>query len=169
MLYPWRFDPYSSANMVQDSPNPRGIMGSKASGEPSLLLTTSILYAIRHALMAAHKEIFPSETPTTAAAPGSPRGPLDLAQGTQAGADNVQIGAKGKELSASGSNDDYFVFSAPATTARLKTVSLLKKHDCIFVLDDTGGLGHTIELLEQNDVVSCQSLVNGSDSRLWNI
>ena len=42
---------------LQDSPNTRGVMGSKASGEPSLLLSVSILHALRAAVKAARKEV----------------------------------------------------------------------------------------------------------------
>ncbi len=42
---------------LQDSPNRRGVMGSKASGEPSLLLSVSILHALRAAVKAARQEV----------------------------------------------------------------------------------------------------------------
>ena len=42
---------------LQDSPNTRGVMGSKASGEPSLLLSVSVLHALRAAVKAARKEV----------------------------------------------------------------------------------------------------------------
>lgn len=37
---------------AQDSPNRRGVMSSKACGEPALLLSTSILHALRMAVRA---------------------------------------------------------------------------------------------------------------------
>lgn len=42
---------------MQDSPNPKGVLSSKASGEPSLLLTTSVLYALRQAVLAARSDL----------------------------------------------------------------------------------------------------------------
>ena len=49
--------PILNAMPVQDSPNTRGVMGSKASGEPSLLLSVSVLHALRAAVKAARKEV----------------------------------------------------------------------------------------------------------------
>ncbi|BDA47143.1 Xanthine dehydrogenase/oxidase [Coccomyxa sp. Obi] len=46
-----------NATFLKDSPNLRGIMGSKASGEPSLLLSVSILHAMRTAVKAARAEL----------------------------------------------------------------------------------------------------------------
>ena len=45
---------FKSSGLEQDSPNPRAVVGSKAVGEPSLLLSTTVLYAIRHAVCHAH-------------------------------------------------------------------------------------------------------------------
>ncbi|EIE21740.1 molybdenum cofactor-binding domain-containing protein [Coccomyxa subellipsoidea C-169] len=46
-----------NATFIKDSPNERGIMGSKASGEPALLLSVSILHAMRMAVGAARAEL----------------------------------------------------------------------------------------------------------------
>ena len=46
-----------NATPLQDSPNTRGVMGSKASGEPSLLLSVSVLHALRAAVKAARREV----------------------------------------------------------------------------------------------------------------
>lgn len=46
-----------NAMRLQDSPNTRGVMGSKASGEPSLLLSVSVLHALRAAVKAARREV----------------------------------------------------------------------------------------------------------------
>jgi len=48
---------------AQDSPNERGVMGSKASGEPSLLLSVSILHAMRSAVQAARAELAAAKAP----------------------------------------------------------------------------------------------------------
>lgn len=48
---------------AQDSPNERGVMGSKASGEPSLLLSVSILHAMRGAVQAARAELAAAKAP----------------------------------------------------------------------------------------------------------
>ena len=53
---------------AQDSPNPRGVMGSKASGEPSLLLSTSVIHAVRHACQAARATLAPAVAPEHRAA-----------------------------------------------------------------------------------------------------
>ena len=41
---------------MQDSPNRRGVLGSKACGEPSLLLAVSVLHALRMAANAARSD-----------------------------------------------------------------------------------------------------------------
>jgi xanthine dehydrogenase molybdopterin-binding subunit B len=43
--------------LAQDSPNPRGIMSSKASGEPSLMLSAGVLAALQNAVTAARTEV----------------------------------------------------------------------------------------------------------------
>ena len=54
--------------MLQDSPNPKGVLGSKASGEPCLLLSTSVLHALRHATQAAQAALMPPVAPEHRAA-----------------------------------------------------------------------------------------------------
>ena len=59
---------------MQDSPNRRGIMGSKACGEPSLLLAVSVLHAFRMAANAARSDLARCNavlSPVLAAAPAS--------------------------------------------------------------------------------------------------
>lgn len=41
---------------VENKPNPLGILGSKATGEPPLILSNSVLFAIRDAIDASRKE-----------------------------------------------------------------------------------------------------------------
>ena len=45
------------ARVPQDSPNPRGVMSSKASGEPSLMMSTSVLTALQNAVAAGRREV----------------------------------------------------------------------------------------------------------------
>lgn len=45
------------ASVPQDSPNPRGVMSSKASGEPSLMMSTSVLTALQNAVAAGRREV----------------------------------------------------------------------------------------------------------------
>lgn len=45
------------ACVPQDSPNPRGVMSSKASGEPSLMMSTSVLTALQNAVAAGRREV----------------------------------------------------------------------------------------------------------------
>ena len=84
-------------------------MGSKASGEPSLLLTTSVLYALRHAAEAARDGLAALQLP--------------LADSS------TQVQDKdGSQEAACGSSDlgnrdaKYMAFSAPATVVKLKQV-----------------------------------------------
>lgn len=46
---------------AQDSPNPRGIMSSKASGEPCLMLSAGVLAALQNAVAAARAEVSGTE------------------------------------------------------------------------------------------------------------
>ena len=73
-------------------------MSSKASGEPTLLLSTSILYALRHAVLAAHAELQASEQPVNGL--------------------STKKDAEGNNIS----GNDFFVLAAPATTIKLKQV-----------------------------------------------
>ena len=78
-------------------------MSSKASGEPTLLLSTSILYALLHALLAARSELQASEQPVNGLSPKK------VAEGND---------LSGNDLS----GNDFFVLAAPATTIKLKQV-----------------------------------------------
>ena len=42
---------------IQDSPNPRGILSSKASGEPSLMMSMGVLSALQQAAAAARRDL----------------------------------------------------------------------------------------------------------------
>ena len=44
---------------LQDSPNPEGIMSSKASGEPCLMLSAGVLAALQNAVADARSELAP--------------------------------------------------------------------------------------------------------------
>lgn len=47
--------------VVQDSPNPKGIMSSKASGEPCLMVSSGVLAALQNAVAAARAEVTGTE------------------------------------------------------------------------------------------------------------
>jgi len=95
--------------LVQDSPNPRGVLGSKASGEPSLLLTTSILYALRSAVVSARETLAADsrQSPHPSSAPA----PVPMLEEFTAG---------GTSLAGPTAGRDFFVLAAPATTVKLK-------------------------------------------------
>ena len=42
---------------AQDSPNPRGILSSKASGEPSLMMSMGVLSALQQAAATARRDL----------------------------------------------------------------------------------------------------------------
>ncbi|RMZ95764.1 indole-3-acetaldehyde oxidase-like [Brachionus plicatilis] len=44
-------------NFVNNNPNPVGVLGSKAIGEPPLCLTPSVAFAVKRAIEAARKEL----------------------------------------------------------------------------------------------------------------
>ena len=43
-------------SFLENKPNPVGVLGSKATGEPPLLLSNSILLAIKHAIASSRSE-----------------------------------------------------------------------------------------------------------------
>lgn len=84
-------------------------MGSKASGEPSLLLTTSVLYALRHAAEAARDALAALQLPLADSSTQvqNKHGSQEAARGLS---DSTNRDAK------------YLAFSAPATVVKLKQV-----------------------------------------------
>ncbi len=60
-----------NVTFLKNSPNIRSVMSSKASGEPSMMLSMSVLYALRRAVLAAKNSISEAATSCGAAA-GSP-------------------------------------------------------------------------------------------------
>ncbi|XP_052797561.1 xanthine dehydrogenase/oxidase-like isoform X2 [Mya arenaria] len=66
----WEYKPPSSkdipvdfrVNLVKKNPNPAGILGAKAVGEPPLCMSCSALFAIKHAIQAARKDIGKDDT-----------------------------------------------------------------------------------------------------------
>ena len=100
---------------VQDSPNPKGVMSSKASGEPSLLLSTSVLYALRHAIVAARKGIQASDR----------HGILQEGEAYASSIDST--GLSNAECSKGGNS--FFVLAAPATTVKIKQVGFLSSQN----------------------------------------
>ncbi|KAK9807521.1 hypothetical protein WJX72_001412 [[Myrmecia] bisecta] len=81
-----------NVTFLEDSPNPRGVLGAKATGEPSLLLCASIIEAFRGAIAAARRDLRRA-----------------MGDGTAESASSGKT--KGGE---------YVAFNAPATTAKLK-------------------------------------------------
>lgn len=59
-----------NVTFLKDSPNIRSVMSSKASGEPSMMLSMSVLYALRRAVLAAKNSI--SEAAANSPAPLQP-------------------------------------------------------------------------------------------------
>jgi hypothetical protein len=76
---------------LQDSPNLRGIMSSKACGEPSLLLSVSVLHAMRMAVKAGRAEI--DSGGFGAAKPISPRVVVPKAI-AEAGSRRIDVGMR---------------------------------------------------------------------------
>ena len=86
-------------------------MSSKASGEPSLLLSTSVLYALRHAVVAARKCLQAQKS-----------GKLTAAE-EQLADWSSSIDCTGtSKAETSGKGGDFFVLAAPATTVKIKQV-----------------------------------------------
>ena len=85
-----------NVTFLKDSPNIRSVMSSKASGEPSMMLSMSVLYALRRAVLAAKNSISGAATSCGAAA-GSPALPQTLKQGSSTGTvsdDDESVGSK---------------------------------------------------------------------------
>jgi hypothetical protein len=104
-LIPQQFD----VKFLSDAPNPRGILSSKASGEPALMASTSALMALQAAAGAAASEVA-----------GLARVPQQQQQQQEASlaaaADSCDVGAAG----GSGRVVGWCVLSAPATPQKLK-------------------------------------------------
>lgn len=136
--YGWRFWTWAPF-LLQDSPNKKGVMGSKASGEPSLLLTTSVLYALRNAVKAA-RESFKALQSTSRpnvdltlrdSAPGNSSSDEENSpQRSHLEHTNSAELVDGLDTRCNDGFDkeEYFQFEAPATTVRLKQVSLPAMH-----------------------------------------
>ena len=85
-------------------------MSSKASGEPSLLLSTSVLYALRHAVVAARKSLQAADL----------NGSLQEQEAFSSSIDST--GLSTAECSKGGNS--FFVLAAPATTVKIKQVGI---------------------------------------------
>jgi hypothetical protein len=88
-LIPQRF----AVSFLADAPNPVGIAGSKASGEPALMTSTSALMALQQAAAAAAAEV-----------------------------EAMQLGGGCDGGSGGGGEGGFRVLAAPATPERLKSV-----------------------------------------------
>jgi hypothetical protein len=92
-LIPQRF----TVSFLSEAPNPVGIAGSKASGEPALMTATSALLALQQAAAAAAAEV----------------------EGWAGGGSGVVWGVYGQRMVGDGG---FKVLTAPATPQRLKGV-----------------------------------------------
>jgi hypothetical protein len=57
-----RVRPVAQTTFLPDHPNPAGVLGSKATGEPSFALATSALLAVKHAVRSARADAGASRT-----------------------------------------------------------------------------------------------------------
>ena len=101
--------------LLQDSPNIRSILSSKATGEPSLMLSSSVLYALRRAVVEARNSL---------PAPTQPLSPI-LAAGLQVPFASQRSGRPGSSSVGSSirgvaAGAEFLILEAPATTAHLK-------------------------------------------------
>jgi hypothetical protein len=94
-----------SVNFLSDAPNPKGILSSKASGEPALMASTSALMALQAAAGAAAMEV---------AGLAKPRPLVGLQVQQQNKDERVDDGA------AAGAGGGWCVLSAPATPFKVK-------------------------------------------------
>lgn len=127
-----------NVTFLKDSPNIRSVMSSKASGEPSMMLSMSILYALRRAVLAAKNSI--SEAAASSPAPPQPLS-VTSTSGSVSDASQSEAGKlRDEEGRTAGSgvtramdqtstscvlNDDahgnaFFVLEAPVTTCHGK-------------------------------------------------
>ncbi len=114
-----------NVSFLKDSPNIRSVMSSKASGEPSMMLSMSVLYALRRAVLAAKNSL-------SEAAANGPALPEALSQrvtggtGDEPGAAEGRAAAMRDQTSTSYVIDDcadgnaFFVLEAPVTTCHGK-------------------------------------------------
>lgn len=142
--------PRVSVGTVQDSPNPKGVLSSKASGEPGVLLSVSILQALRSAAAAAalqvqrlspkqetvswvpvpHSGGLVSEPetvpPASEAAVGEARSHVEQpGRGREGIGNNANYNTNDTALGncrGGAGEDGFFRLDAPATVSRLKMV-----------------------------------------------
>jgi hypothetical protein len=100
-----------SVNFLSDAPNPRGILSSKASGEPALMASTSALMALQAAAGAAAKEVAGLSSSRENKSKAEVQAP-----GVQLQHEKGSITAGGAASSGGG----WRVLSAPATPPKLK-------------------------------------------------
>lgn len=110
-LIPQRF----TVSFLHNAPNPKGILSSKASGEPALMTSTSALLALQQAVAAAASEL-QQLVGAKASAVGS-------GVGAVGGVDAVVSDTGGAGTGTNGAvSRGWSVLAAPATPQRLKSV-----------------------------------------------
>ena len=131
--------------MPQDAPNPKGIMSSKASGEPALMAASSVIMAFQQAAAAAAHDIAAATANNCKHTPEAPRalgglgtaitphddaaaaGGSGAAAAGGGGGNPVAAGGGGAggdnpAAAAAGGSDVFVVLPAPATPQHIKAV-----------------------------------------------
>ncbi|WIA33322.1 hypothetical protein OEZ86_006460 [Tetradesmus obliquus] len=107
-----------TVSFLKDAPNPRGILSSKASGEPALMASTSALMALQAAAGAAAREVagLAGAAAGVTAQAGMQQQQHQQQQQQQQSSGTESTGAYG----GAGAGGGWCVLSAPATPVKLK-------------------------------------------------
>lgn len=81
-----------NVTFLKDSPNIRSVMSSKASGEPSMMLSMSVLYALRRAVLAAKNSMAGAAANGPALVPGAAANGCALTRGAAANGSRLTPG-----------------------------------------------------------------------------
>ena len=128
-------------------------MSSKASGEPSMMLSMSVLYALRRAVLAAKNSISEAATSCGAAA-GSPALPQTLKQGSATGTvSDESVGSKPEPRRDAGHTTEAGVASTKDQTSTSCVIDEGAGGNPFFVLEAPVTTCHGKEAMGQFSIV----------------
>ena len=144
-----------NVTFLKDSPNIRSVMSSKASGEPSMMLSMSVLYALRRAVLAAKNSISEAATSRGAAA-GSPAPPQASRQESANGTvceDDESVGCKAEPCRDAGQTGESGAASTKDQTSTSCVIDEGAGGNPFFVLEAPVTTCHGKEAIGQFSIV----------------
>jgi len=145
-----------NVTFLKDSPNIRSVMSSKASGEPSMMLSMSVLYALRRAVLAAKNSISEAAGTSCGAAAGSPALPKASKQGAATDPvcdDDESVGGKAEPRRDVGQTSEGGVASTKDQTSTSCVIDEGAGGNPFFVLEAPVTTCHGKEAMGQFSIV----------------